>query len=48
MERIRNDADSDGFVRADAEVLYDTPEKREAETNGKTRPLMRRHLVAAI
>ena len=39
---------NDAFVRADAEVLYDTPEKREAETDGKPGPLMRRRLAAAI
>jgi len=38
----------DTFVRAHAEVLADTPEKREAETDGGPGPLMRRRLVAAI
>jgi putative cardiolipin synthase len=36
------------FVRANAEVLYDTPEKREVEAGQKDGPLMRRSLVAAI
>jgi len=38
----------EAFAYADAEVLYDTPDKRKAESGGEEGPLMRRRLISAI